>query len=105
MIFLLKPEISNGKPSRKQPSSFQKYYQKKESLYANFKVRGIRGGIEFTTSISVDISSLELHPGDTLEKIIDESGKKALREFRKTEYQIEDIEKGNLTYLGVAQLG
>lgn len=84
---------------------FKNITKKKETLFANFKVKSIRGGMEFITSISVDISSLELHPGDTLEKIIEESGKKALREFRKTEFHMEDMEKQPLTYLGVAQLG
>jgi hypothetical protein len=83
---------------------FKNITKKKESLFANFKVKGVRGGVEYSASISVDISALELHPGDTLENIIEQCGKKALREFKQTTYQMEDLLSSS-THLGVAQLG
>jgi hypothetical protein len=83
---------------------FKNITKKKESLFANFRVKGIRGGVEYSSSISVDISALELHPGDSLENIIEQCGKKALREFKQTNYQMEDLTSSS-THLGVAQLG
>ena len=82
---------------------FKNITKKKETIYANFRVKKIRGGIEFATNISVDISSLELHPGDTLENIIEQCGKKALREFKQTDYHMEELT--SFSHLGVAQLG
>ena len=51
---------------------FKNISKKKEAIYANFKVKGVRGGVNFTASISVDISAAEVHAGDVLEKIIEE---------------------------------
>ncbi len=46
--------------------------RKKEGIFANFKVKGIKGGVVFSASISVDITAAEVDPGDALEKIIEE---------------------------------
>ena len=43
---------------------FKNLSKKKENLFANFKVKGLRGGVHFSASISVDISAAEVHPGD-----------------------------------------
>lgn len=80
---------------------FKNISRKKESIFANFHVKCIRAGIILTANISVDIAALELHPGDTLEKIIGNSAKTALREFKRADFQFEDLP----TNLGVAQLG
>ncbi len=80
---------------------FKNISRKKDSIYANFSVKCIRAGIILTANISVDIAALEMHPGDTLEKIIENSAKIALREIKKAEFQFEDMP----TNLGVAQLG
>lgn len=83
---------------------FKTITQKKNGLFANFLVKGIRAGVSFTASFSVDISSLELHPGDTLEKIIEQSARLAMQEFKKANFRFEGME--NLEqYLDVAQLG
>jgi hypothetical protein len=85
---------------------FKNISKKKESLYANFIVKGLRCGVNISASISVDISALELHPGDSLEKIIESSAKEALRQFKKYEFQFEDLPSNKASqYLGVAQLG
>lgn len=65
--------------------------KKKEGLFANFKVKGIRGGVIFTSSISVDIAAADVHPGDPLEKIVAACAALALREIKKTEMQFEGI--------------
>ena len=71
--------------------------KKKEEMFANFKVKGVRGGSTFSASISVAIDAAELHAGDTLEKIIEECARIGLKEFKASDFQFEG--------LGVAQLG
>ena len=51
---------------------FKNISKTKEGIFANFKVKGVRGGTFFSASISIDISAAEVHPGDPLEKIIEE---------------------------------
>ncbi len=60
-------------------------------MYANFKVKGVRAGVNFTASISVDISAAEVHPGDVLEKIIEECARIGVKEFAKAEFQFEGL--------------
>lgn len=63
--------------------------KKKDGLFANFKVKGMKGGASFSASLSVDLSSAELDPTDSLEKIIDQSARIAVKEFKKSEMQYE----------------
>lgn len=70
---------------------FQNISKKKETMYANFKVKGLRAGVNFTASISVDISAAEVHPGDILEKIIEECARIGVKEFKKAEFQFEGL--------------
>lgn len=65
--------------------------KKKDGIFANFKVKGIRGGTSFSASINVDISAAEVDPGDSLEKIIEECARMAAREFKKSELQFEGL--------------
>lgn len=64
---------------------------KKGVMFANFRVKGIRGGTTFSASICVDIAAAELDATDPLEKIIENSAKVAIKEFRKTELQFEGL--------------
>ena len=70
---------------------FKNISKKKETMYANFKVKGLRAGVNFTASISVDISAAEVHPGDVLEKIIEECARIGVKEFAKAEFQFEGL--------------
>ena len=70
---------------------FKNVTKKKESIYANFKVNGIRAGVTFTASIAVDIAAAEVHAGDVLEKIIEECARIGVSEFKKAEFQFEGI--------------
>ena len=79
--------------------------RKKDAIHANFRVKGLRNGVNFSASISVDISSLELHPGDTLEKIVEECARHGIKEFKKSEIQFEGLASILSDHLGVAQLG
>jgi hypothetical protein len=70
---------------------FKNVSKKKDAIYANFKVKGVRGGVNFSASISVDIAAAEVHAGDILEKIIEECARIGLSEFRKAEFQFEGL--------------
>ncbi len=70
---------------------FKNISKKKETMYANFKVKGIRGGVNFSASISVDISAAEVHPGDVLEKIIEECARIGIKEFKRADFQFEGM--------------
>lgn len=65
--------------------------RRKEGIFANFKVKGQKGGVSFSASISVDISAAEVDPADPLEKIIEECAKIAVREVRRSEYSFEGL--------------
>lgn len=85
---------------------FTNVTRKKDSIYANFRVKGLRNGVVFSASIAVDISALELHPGDSLEKIVEECARHGVKEFKKADFQFEGIGTAvSPDYLGVAQLG
>jgi len=67
--------------------------KKKDGIFANFRVKGVRGGMGFTASISIDLAALDLDPAeDSLEKIIEDSAVIAVREFKKTELQFEGLQ-------------
>lgn len=72
---------------------FKNISKKKETIFANFKVKGIRGGVNFSASISVDISAAEVHAGDILEKIIEECARIGVAEFKKAEFQFEGLSR------------
>ncbi|MDF2549348.1 MAG: hypothetical protein K0S07_415 [Chlamydiales bacterium] len=66
--------------------------KKKGGVFVNFKAKGIRGGTAFTASIVVDLSVIEVNPAeDSLEKIIEECAKVAVKEFKRSELEFEGI--------------
>lgn len=70
---------------------FKNISKKKEGMFANFKVKGIRNGTVFTASIAVDMDAAELDSGDSLEKIIEECARLGVEEFKKCELQFEGL--------------
>jgi len=70
---------------------FKNISKKKEAIYANFKVKGVKGGVNFSASITVDISAAEVHAGDVLEKIIEECARIGVKEFKRSEFQFEGL--------------
>jgi hypothetical protein len=70
---------------------FTNISRKKDAIHANFKVKGLRNGVVFSASISVDLTALELNAGDSLEKIVEECARHGVKEFRKAELQFEGI--------------
>lgn len=66
--------------------------KKKDGLFANFRVKGIKGGAAFSSSISVDVASANLDLAqDNLEKIIEECARIGVKEFKKADFQFEGI--------------
>jgi hypothetical protein len=65
--------------------------KKKEGMFANFKVKGIRGGAQFSASFAIDLNAAELNPADSLEKIIEHSARIAVKEFKKSEMHFEGL--------------
>jgi hypothetical protein len=65
--------------------------KKKDGLFANFKVKGIRGGTAFSASLSVDIAAAEVDLTDPLEKIIEHCARVAVKEFKKAEMEFEGM--------------
>lgn len=65
--------------------------KKKAGIFANFKVKGIRGGATFSANISVDLSSAEVDTTDPLEKIIDACARLGVREFKRSEFEFAGI--------------
>ncbi len=65
--------------------------KKKEGLFVNFKVKGLKGGASFSSSISVDIAAAEVSAADSLESIIEQCARIASREYKKSEVQFEGL--------------
>jgi len=70
---------------------FKNITKKKETIYANFKVKGLRRGVEFSASISVDISAAEMHPGETVENIVQHCAQIGIKEFKNADFEFEGI--------------
>lgn len=84
---------------------FSNITRKKDAIFANFKVKGLRNGVVFSASISVDITALDLNPGDSVEKIVEQCARHGVKEFKKAELSFEGVTAVASDYLGVAQLG
>ncbi len=84
---------------------FTNVTRKKDAIFANFKVKGLRNGVVFSASIAIDITALELNSSDTLEKIVEDCARHGVKEFKKAEFQFEGISAASAESLGVAQLG
>ncbi len=70
---------------------FKNISKKKNGIFANFKVKGIKGGASFSASIAVDLDAADLSSCDSLEKIIESCAKVGLEEFKKCEFLFEGI--------------
>jgi hypothetical protein len=63
--------------------------KKKEGFFANFRVKGLLGGASFSSAISVDVMQTGLDLTESLEKIIEECARIAVREFEKSKFKFE----------------
>ena len=64
--------------------------KKKNGMFANYRVKGIKGGATFSSTISVDIGQANVDASDTLEKIIEECARIAVR-MSETKLQFEGL--------------
>ncbi len=64
--------------------------KKKDGYYANFRVKGIKGGATISSSISVSIDEANVDLSDALEKIIAECGRIAAR-MSESKLQFEGL--------------
>jgi hypothetical protein len=80
---------------------FTNVTRKKDAIFANFKVKGLRNGVVFSSSIAVDLTALDLDPSDPLEKIVEECARHGVKEFKKADFQFEGLTAKSPEYLGV----
>lgn len=69
---------------------FKSITKKKDGVFANYKVTGLKGGASFNSSISVDITQAEVDAGDPLEKIVSECAKIAVK-MSEAKFQFEGL--------------
>ena len=72
---------------------FKNITKKKEAIYANFRVKGMRKGVLFTANIAVDLAAAEMTADASLEDIIDQCAKLGLKEFQSAEFTFEGLEQ------------
>ena len=65
--------------------------KKKEGMFANFKLKGIKGGVFLSASIAVDLASVNVDPADPLEEIIEACSKAAEKELKRSEFFVETL--------------
>lgn len=66
--------------------------KKKDGMFANFRVKGVKGGVAFSSSISVDLAAVEVDLAeDNIEKIIEQCARAGIKEFKKAEFQFEGL--------------
>jgi hypothetical protein len=65
--------------------------KKKDGMFVNFKAKGIRGGVFFNASFSVDLESVEVDPQDPLEIIIKAAAQAVERELKRSNFEFEGI--------------
>jgi hypothetical protein len=69
---------------------FMSISKKKEGLFANFRVKGVKGGVTYSSSISVDVNQANVDASDSLEKIIEKCGRIAVR-MSETKLEFEGL--------------
>lgn len=66
--------------------------KKGAGAFANFKVKGIKNGVAFTASVSVDLNAANVDFSDPMEKIVTDCAHLAVREFKTSHFQFEGIQ-------------
>lgn len=65
--------------------------KKKAGIFANFRVKGDRGGVLFSASISVDLDAAMVSAEDPLEKIIESCARLGVAQFKRAEFGFEGL--------------
>lgn len=71
---------------------FKNLSKKKNGVFANFLVTGVRGGTTIRASISIDIAAAEVDLADPMEKIIEECARIAEKDIKNSQYQFEGLQ-------------
>lgn len=66
--------------------------KKKQGLFVNFKVDGLRSGVSYSASIAVDVNSLEIDMSDPLEEIIEACAAEAVKQIQRAEFQFAGMQ-------------
>lgn len=66
--------------------------KKKQGLFANFKVEGLRAGVSYSATIAVDVEAMEIDMSDPLEEIIEACAVEAVKQIQKTEFQFQGMQ-------------
>jgi len=67
--------------------------RRKDGLFANFRVKGIRGGMTFKATLSVDIAACDVDPADdSLEKLIEACASYVVKEMKRIDFQFEGLQ-------------
>ena len=64
----------------------------KKGVFANFRVNGIRGGMVYKATISIDLDAAEVNLGDPMEHIIERCAKIATKEFPHSDLAFEGLQ-------------
>lgn len=64
--------------------------KKKDGLFANFRVKGVRNGATYSASIAVDLSAADVDLADPLERIIEMSAPIAVKQLQ-SDVQFEGL--------------
>lgn len=65
--------------------------KKKNGVFANYKVTGVKGGTTISASIVVDLAAANVDLADPMEKIIEECAKVAAKDIKEPKYQFEGL--------------
>ncbi len=70
---------------------FKNVSSRKGELFANYRVKGLRGGTEFTANISVSIDAADVDLSDPLEVIIEKCAEMGVRQFKACDFIFEGL--------------
>jgi len=71
---------------------FKSLSKKKNGLFANFKVNGIKNGVTISASLAIDLSAVDVDFTDPIEKIIADSAELAMRELQGSQFHFEGLQ-------------
>lgn len=71
---------------------FKNITKKKDGVFANFLVTGVKGGTTIRASIAIDIAAAEVDLTDPTEKIIEECARLAVKDIKATQYEFEGLQ-------------
>lgn len=70
---------------------FKNISKKKNGVFANFLVTGVRGGTTVRASICIDIAAAEVDLADPMEQIIEKCAHIAVKDVKGAQYEFEGL--------------